>query len=108
VRAELLTAAGSLLASATAGNVTTFSVRFFTVRFGVDLLPASGTYTLVVRMMPFNGAEREIARRSFDYDPGAAPIPGAVRRAPRAGEIRIGPDGGERSLPFLRDLLSSP
>lgn len=98
-RTELRGPGGNLLTAVTTGTVTTFSVRFLVASFTMTTLPATaGQHTIVLYVTPLESTEREVARRTFMYDPGVVTGP---RRAPGQGpatphSVWLSPDGRDR------------
>jgi hypothetical protein len=98
-RTELRGPAGNLLTAVPTGTFTTFSTRFLVASFTMTALPATaGQHTIVLYVTPSEGAEREVARRTFSYDPGIVAGP---RRAPGPGaapahSVWLSRDGGDR------------
>lgn len=98
-RTVLQSAGGALLGQISTATFTTFSTRFLVATFSrAGLVMPAGQYSVVLHVTPAGAAEREVVRRTFTFDPGAAAGP---ERAPGRGpapahSVWMSPNAGER------------
>lgn len=98
-RVVLQSAGGTGLGLVSTGTFTTYSTRFLVASFSLTgMLTTEGEYAIVLYVTPIGQLEREVARRTFTFDPAATPGPErAPGRGPAASHsIWLSPDAGER------------
>jgi murein DD-endopeptidase MepM/ murein hydrolase activator NlpD len=98
-RAVLQDPAGAELAQVTTGPFATYSSNFLVATFNLTgLLNAGGRYSIALWFESPAGAQIEVARRQFTYDPAAAPVPmpSPGRGPPPRHAVWIGPGAGDR------------